>query len=166
VGGGFYAFGIQLRRPVRNPLRTGGWEMIRRKRPGLGIRGFDELSDIISDLEPDSKGAPILFRRYLELGGHFLAFHQDPEFNHTLDGFVFVDLPQANRRLLEFYMGKEGAARYLAYHLSSTRIARSRKGQEHWSRGDRTSSPPRGIRQPAVSLSGPWIPGRSGLNFD
>ena len=137
----------------RNPLRRGGWQMFRRKRPGLDIRGFDELSDIISDLEPDSKGAPILFRKYLELGGQFLAFHQDPEFNHTLDGLVFVDLPQANRRLLDFYMGKEGAARYLAYHSSQTWITRSQMGREHRSRDGGTFSQPGGIRQPAVSLS-------------
>jgi putative hemolysin len=137
----------------RNPLRAGGLQMIRRKRPGLDIRGFDELSDIISDLEPDSKGVPILFRKYLELGGQFLAFHQDPEFNQTLDGFVFVDLPQANRRLLDFYLGKEGAARYLAYHGAETQIAGSRMGQERRSRDGGTSSQPSGSRQPALSLS-------------
>jgi putative hemolysin len=137
----------------RNPLRAGGLQMIRRKRPGLDIRGFDELSDIISDLEPDSKGVPILFRKYLELGGQFLAFHQDPEFNQTLDGFVFVDLPQANRRLLDFYLGKEGAVRYLAYHGAETQIAGSRMGQERRSRDGGTSSQPSGSRQPALSLS-------------
>jgi putative hemolysin len=137
----------------RNPLRRGGLQMIRRKRPRLDIRGFDELSDIISDLEPDSKGVPILFRKYLELGGQFLAFHQDPEFNHTLDGLVFVDLPQANRRLLDFYMGKEGAARYLAYHVAERQMTGSRMGQERRRRDGGTSSQPSGSRQPALSLS-------------
>lgn len=137
----------------RNPLRRGGLQMIRRKRPRLDIRGFDELSDIISDLEPDSKGVPILFRKYLELGGQFLAFHQDPEFNHTLDGLVFVDLPQANRRLLDFYMGKEGAARYLAYHAAERQMTGSRMGQERRRRDGGTSSQPSGSQQPALSLS-------------
>jgi hypothetical protein len=64
-----------------------------------------------------------------------------------------VDLPQANRRLLDFYMGKEGAARYLAYHGPQTRMVGSQMGQERRSRDVGTSSHPGGIRQPAVSLS-------------
>ena len=94
----------------------------------LKISGLDELSDIISDLEHDEKGLPVLFQKYLELGGRLLAFNLDPQFNNTLDGLIFVDLAEANRRLLEFYMGKDCAAQYLNYHLEVARLRRSTTG--------------------------------------
>jgi len=94
----------------------------------LKIRGLDELSEIISDLEPDKKGLPVLFQKYLELGGKLLAFNLDPQFNNTLDGLILIDLTEANRRLLEFYMGRDCAAHYLSYHLALAKLRRSATG--------------------------------------
>jgi len=99
-------------------------------RLNLKISGLDELSDIISELEQDEKGLPVLFHKYLELGGRLLAFNLDPHFNNTLDGLIFVDLTQASRRLLEFYMGKECADRYLNYHREVTRLRHRATGLE------------------------------------
>jgi putative hemolysin len=93
-------------------------------RLSLKISGLDELSDIISDLEHDEKGLPVLFQKYLELGGRLLAFNLDPHFSNSLDGLIYVDLTKANRRLLEFYMGKDRAAQYLNYHREVARLRR------------------------------------------
>jgi hypothetical protein len=79
----------------------------------LGIQSLEELSEIIQQVEPDGKEIPILFAKYLELGGRMLAFQIDPKFGNTLDGLILVDLDKANRRLLEFYLSKEGAADFL-----------------------------------------------------
>ena len=111
----------------RNPMRLAGGKEDPPKGLNLKIRGLEELSEIISDLESDGKGLPVLFQKYVELGGRFLAFHRDGDFNDTLDGLVLVDLPQSNRRLLEFYMGRGGAGYYLSYH------ERERRGRKEWS---------------------------------
>jgi hypothetical protein len=72
----------------------------------------------------------VLFRKYLELEGRLLAFNLDPQFNNTLDGLIFTNLPPSNRRLLEFHMGGDCAARYLSYHLETARLRRRTTGLE------------------------------------
>jgi len=73
----------------------------------------DEISALIADVEIDRKGMPILLKQYLRLGGELVAFNVDRRFSDALDGLIVVDLRKTDARLLERYMGKEGAARYL-----------------------------------------------------
>ena len=42
-----------------------------------------------------------------------LEFNIDPDFSGVLDGLVLVDLTQTDMKLLERYMGKEGAKNFL-----------------------------------------------------
>lgn len=57
---------------------------------------FDLLSKLVADLEPDSKGAPVLLKQYLKSGGKVLAFNLDRAFSNALDALVLVDLRTAN----------------------------------------------------------------------
>jgi putative hemolysin len=89
--------------------------------------GFDveDLSDVISDLEPSRNGIPVLLRQYLKLGGKLLGFNVDPEFSNALDGLILVDLCKTEPRLLERYLGKRAAAEFLSYwqkHDSDSRL--------------------------------------------
>ncbi len=79
-------------------------------------RDFDDLSSVVSDLEPGRVGVPVLLRHYVRLGGRLLGFNVDPEFSNALDGLILVDLTETEPKLLERYIGKESAARFLAYH--------------------------------------------------
>lgn len=74
---------------------------------------FDELGDLIIDLEADRKPMPVLLRQYLKMGGQLLAFNVDPKFNHCLDGLIVVDLAQTDTKLLDRYMGAAGRAHFL-----------------------------------------------------
>jgi putative hemolysin len=74
---------------------------------------FDELGDLIVDLEADRKPMPVLLRQYLKMGGQLLAFNVDPKFNHCLDGLIVVDLVQTDTKLLDRYMGAEGRKAFL-----------------------------------------------------
>jgi putative hemolysin len=80
------------------------------------LAGLDELSALVAQIEPDGKGVPVLLRQYLKLGGVILGLNLDPAFANTLDGLVLVDLAHSERRLLEKYLGKDGAAAFLAHH--------------------------------------------------
>ena len=75
----------------------------------------DDLSDVVSDLEPSRTGIPVLLRQYLKLGGKLLGFNVDPEFSDALDGLIVVDLLKTERKLLERYLGKEEAAVFFGY---------------------------------------------------
>lgn len=82
--------------------------------PGSGMDA-DDLSDVVSDLEPSRAGIPVLLRQYLKLGGRLLGFNVDPEFSDALDGLIVVDLLKTERKLLQRYLGKEPAAAFLKY---------------------------------------------------
>ncbi len=74
--------------------------------PAEWIGSLDELSSIVSDLEPNGRGVPVLLRQYLKLGGKLLAFNVDPNFSNAIDGLIVVDLTQVPRRLLDRYFPK------------------------------------------------------------
>jgi putative hemolysin len=79
----------------------------------------DDLSDVVADLETDQKGVPVLIRQYLKLGAKFLSLNVDHSFGDCVDGLILVDLPNADRRMTERYLGKEGLAKYLEYHAQN-----------------------------------------------
>lgn len=83
-------------------------------RIGALLRDVQDLSEVVSDIERDHKGVPILYKHYMNLGGEFLGFAVDRNFNDALDVFILVDLTQTSPRLLERYMGKADARSYLA----------------------------------------------------
>jgi putative hemolysin len=70
------------------------------------------LSRRISQLESDQKGLPILIREYVKLGGQFLGFSVDPDFQDAMDGFVVVNLDRTSPKLLSLHMGPENYARF------------------------------------------------------
>lgn len=84
------------------------------------LLSINDVSEIISTIESDSKGVPILLKQYLKLGGKLLGFNVDPEFSNALDGLILVDLTQTPRPILTRYMGNEGATSFLRHHAADT----------------------------------------------
>jgi len=70
----------------------------------------------ILELEGGKRGVPVLLKHYLKLGGRVLSFARDPEFHDSLDALVLLDLSAAPVRVLERYMGGEGARAFFDYH--------------------------------------------------
>lgn len=81
---------------------------------GLAV-AIDELSGIVSDIEADRKGVPVLLRQYVKLGGKLMGFNIDPSFGNGLDGLVLVDLLKCDRKVLVRLMGAEGFAAFASY---------------------------------------------------
>jgi putative hemolysin len=77
---------------------------------------LDQVEEIVRELEADQRGIPVLLRQYLKLNAKLLGFSIDPAFGHVLDGLVVVDLLDVDQALLTRYLGKEGAAAFLAWH--------------------------------------------------
>ena len=99
---------------ARNPFRTRPFPIAQQlmKESAWDI---EELSTLVADIEVDRKGVPILLKQYLKLGGELVAFNVDRNFANALDGLIVVDLRKTDIRLLERYLGKEGAASFLAH---------------------------------------------------
>ena len=77
------------------------------------------ISDLLSTVEADDKGVPVLLRQYLKFGGHILGFNVDPNFNNAIDCLLWCDLMHTEFPLLIKYMGKEGAIEYRKMHEAS-----------------------------------------------
>ena len=74
---------------------------------------IETLSALISDIERDRKGVPVLLRQYVKMGGKLMAFNVDASFGDGLDGLLLVDLRKCDREILERYMGDAGSAAFL-----------------------------------------------------
>lgn len=85
----------------------------------------DDLSDIVSDLEPDHKGLPVLLRQYLKLGAKLLAFNVDPDFGDCVDGLIVVDLAADNIALDRFF-DKSIRRQYQQFHGVTPVLRRQR----------------------------------------
>lgn len=77
-------------------------------------RSIEDVSAIISGVEPDGKGIPVLVKHYLKLKGSFVGFAVDPDFGNTLDGLIVVDIRNMENRQLLHYFGEKGRDRILA----------------------------------------------------
>jgi putative hemolysin len=80
------------------------------------LANIEALSTVVAELEPDGKGAPVLLRQYLKLGGRMLGFNVDPDFGDALDCLVLIDLRKTNPRVLRKYMSDSGWERFSQAH--------------------------------------------------
>lgn len=98
----------------RTPMRAKSW--LKKAAKAL-VADVEGLSELVSSMEKDRKGIPVLLRQYLKLGGKLLAFNVDRDFSDALDGLIVVDLLETDRKQLERYLGKDGLAGFLEYQL-------------------------------------------------
>jgi len=89
--------------------------------PGLGLdaaggrmQTLEDVSALISEIENDGKGVPVLLRHYLKLNAKLVNFNVDPAFSDALDGLVVVDLRESDPKLLGRFMGRSGLEWFLS----------------------------------------------------
>ncbi len=102
---------IRPRKPYRGKLRA-----VWRQAELAGIGSIDDVSELVAIQESGEKGVPILIKQYLKLGGRLLGFNVDRDFNDCIDGLIMVDLRQTDERVLQKYMGRDGATAFTALH--------------------------------------------------
>jgi putative hemolysin len=89
---------------------------------GLNLeRLFDVVDDmdivdvLVSEIEPDGRGIPVLLRHYLKLNARILGFNVDQAFSNVVDGLIQVDLLAVDKTLLKRYLGDKGAAVFSSF---------------------------------------------------
>ncbi len=95
----------------RNPPRE---RLTRPEREAMAalVHDTEDVSALVSDIEVDRKGLPVLLRHYLRLGASLLSFNVDQAFGNCIDGLIIVDLRATDPCLLRRYMGKAGYEHY------------------------------------------------------
>jgi len=68
----------------------------------LGADGFNRLNQLVQSIEPDGKGLPHLYKRYIEQNARVLHATIDTSFGNCLDLLMVLDLQQmANNPILD-----------------------------------------------------------------
>lgn len=104
----------------RNPFRYMRTRRMMREFISAELQNVDDCSALISSLETDGKGIPVLLKHYLKLNATILSFNVDKDFSSVVDGLILVDFTEIDPRLLAKYMGEESCREYLAKHLPAT----------------------------------------------
>ena len=85
----------------------------------IALRDVDALNDMVSSLEQDGKGIPILLKHYLKLNARLLSFNVDASFSDVVDGLILVDLLETDPAHQRRYLGPEGAEAFVEWHRGS-----------------------------------------------
>lgn len=101
---------------ARRPPRSGDLASLEKRALHTTVQDIEDISALVSEIETDQKGVPVLLRQYLKLNATFLSFNVDPEFADVIDGLVMVDLLKTDPRILRRYMTGDGLDRFYAAH--------------------------------------------------
>ncbi len=77
---------------------------------------LDTLDFLISEIEYDHKGLPVLFRQYDTLHAKFVGFSLDPNFRDSLDCLSVAYIKDMPYKRLVHYMEREGVETYYNYN--------------------------------------------------
>ncbi len=114
---------------LASPRRPPQWPRPGAPRPQELLRGLedlDELSELLSDLEPSGWGLPILIKQYAKLAAKAVAWNVDPAFGDALDCLMAADLAEADPKHLDRYLGSREGAAYRRLHQGPEAPALSR----------------------------------------
>ncbi len=103
---------VKARNPARN-RKIRGVDQRTLQSPFLTL---EHVSALVSEIEKDGKGVPILLRHYLKLNGTILSFNVDADFSHVIDSLLIVDLRKTETKLLKRFMNEGGLKIFLKYH--------------------------------------------------
>ena len=90
------------------------------KETSVVVKNIDEVSELIAEIETIHKSVPVLLRQYLKLGGKLLGFNLDKNFGNVLDGLIYIDLTETDKKLLKRYFGEDGAESFVNYHKAKS----------------------------------------------
>ncbi|MBX7208859.1 MAG: lysophospholipid acyltransferase family protein [Verrucomicrobiaceae bacterium] len=100
----------------RHPFRYRRGRKLMREFISANLQDVDDCSALISSIETDGKGIPILLKHYLRMNGTILSFNVDKDFSSVIDGLILVDLTETDPKLLSRYMGEDNCRAFLAKH--------------------------------------------------
>ncbi len=88
--------------------------------PGLLLEDMDgsdinQFEGVLSDIEPRNKQIPVLLKKYIKENAEILGFNIDPNFNHSLDGLMFLDLQNLNETTVHLLSREMGTVNKVAF---------------------------------------------------
>ena len=101
-------------RTPHHPKHVRHWDMAPFR---LACTELSDVEELVRDIENDRQGVPILLKQYLKLNAKLITFFNvDREFSDVIDGMMLVDFLDVDRRIQNWYFGKDEAAAFLRHH--------------------------------------------------
>jgi putative hemolysin len=80
------------------------------------VKDVDDVSALVSGLERDGKGVPILIKHYIRMNAKLIDFGVWKDHSNAVVGFLLADLVTADPKFLRRYMGEEGYSNFRSFH--------------------------------------------------
>ena len=103
----------------RNPPKMQRFRDADERRLAMLVDDVADVEELVGEIESNRRSVPVLLRQYLKLNAKLLGFNIDPDFGDVLDGLVLVDLTTVEPPILNRYLGRDGAAAFLAHHAAN-----------------------------------------------
>ncbi|MBC23074.1 MAG: glycerol acyltransferase [Phycisphaerae bacterium] len=100
----------------RNPVSIRPMEDWDDETTSLMVEDIRDVDALIREIEQNRRSVPVLLRQYLKLNAKLLGVNLDPKFGNVIDGLLIVDLLELDPRILERYVGRDGAEILRRYH--------------------------------------------------
>ncbi len=97
----------------RTPPRPGRIHPLRPASLRRPLYDTEEVSLLVSEIESDGKGIPVLLKHYLRLDATLLSFNLDRAFSNVLDGLILLDLAETESRTVRRFLGEDGYRAFL-----------------------------------------------------
>ena len=89
------------------------------------VQDIEDVSTLVSGLENDGRGVPVLFKQYARMNAKLLKFGMWPEHGNSIVGFMIADFTTAEPKLLRRYMGEDGYRRFREWHGMKDELQKS-----------------------------------------
>ncbi len=80
------------------------------------VHDVEDVSTLVTGLEPDGKGLPILIKHYVRMNAKLLDFGVWKNHSNAVVGFLIADVATADQKFVRRYMGEVGFKRFREYH--------------------------------------------------
>ncbi|OAI57267.1 hypothetical protein AYO49_02455 [Verrucomicrobiaceae bacterium SCGC AG-212-N21] len=80
------------------------------------VHDIEDVSTLVTGLEMDGRGVPILFKHYVRMNAKLLDFGVWTNHGNAIVGFMIADLTTADPKFLRRYMGAEGYQTFQRHH--------------------------------------------------
>jgi hypothetical protein len=83
---------------------------------GSLVQSVEDVSTLVTGIEQDGKGVPILIKHYIRMNAKLISFGVWKNHSNAVVSFIVTDLTTSDPKFLKRYMGVEAYERFMAFH--------------------------------------------------
>ena len=80
------------------------------------VQSVEDVSTLITGLEQDGKGVPVLIKHYLRMNAKLISFGVWKDHSNAVVSFIVTDVTTSDPKSIRRFMGADLYARFMAYH--------------------------------------------------